>query len=95
MIYRLVTVYLDRENDGSPVMRSARDFPTEQAAEEHVAAGVAARVMRLEIGTEPMENGAHLKAVFVPIERVVAWYIWELPDNTPLRSDPWGDNAND
>lgn len=90
MKYRLVTVYLDNENDGSPVMRAALDFPTEQDVEGHVSAVVEQRVARLEISVAPMENGANLKAVFVPVERIVAWYIWEVPDDTPLWPEPTG-----
>ncbi len=79
---RLVTVYLDNENDGSPVMRGGCDFLTEREAEAHVALVVAARYTRLDIRGGPTENGAHLKAVFVPVGRIVGWYVWELPDNT-------------
>lgn len=90
MIYRLVTVYLDNENDGSPVMRSAFDFPTEEAARERISDIATARIMRLELNAAPMENGVNLKAVFIPVERIVAWYVWALPDGTPLRTEPWG-----
>lgn len=84
MMYRLVTVWRDDEEKDSPILRSARDFPTEQEADAWVVAVVSAGVARFDIRTEPMENRAHLIATFVPIGRIVGWFIWELPDDTPM-----------
>ncbi len=84
MIYRLVSVWRDEENADSPILRAAFDFPTEQDAEAHITMAVRAGVARFSVQAAPMENGARLLATFVPIARVVGWFIWELPDNEPL-----------
>ena len=86
MIYRLVSVWRDAEEPNSPIMRSAYDFSTEQEAEDMICSAAAKGVARFNVQTEPMENGAHLLATFVPIARVVGWFIWELPDDTPMWS---------
>jgi hypothetical protein len=83
MIYRLVSVWRDTEESNSPVMRAARDFSTDQDAEAWVSSIALAGVARFDIRAERMENGARLLATLVPIGRIVGWFIWELPDDTP------------
>lgn len=85
MIYRLITTWRDEEEKDSPILRAAKDFKTEQEVEFFVASVAAAGVTRFTVEAEPLENGAHLLATFVPIGRIVNWFIWELPDDTP----PW------
>ncbi len=86
MIYRLISVWRDAEEPDSPVMRAAYDYSTEQEAESSIVSTVEAGVARFSVQVEPMDNGAHLIATFVPIARVVGWFIWELPDDTPMWS---------
>ena len=86
MIYRLVTVWRDAEEPDSPIMRSACDYATQRDAETHIVAVSAAGIARFDVTAERMENGARLLATVVPMSRVVGWFIWELPDDTPMWS---------
>lgn len=85
MIYRLVTTWRDEENSESPILRAACDFPTAEAIEQHICQTVAVGIVRFGTRAEPMENGARLITTYVPIARIVGWFVWELPDDT----SPW------
>ena len=83
MMYRLITVFHDEENDQNPITRGGYDFATPEDAEAHVAHVVAAGVTSFVVSEPPMENGAHLRSVCIPTNKIIGWYIWELPDDTP------------
>jgi hypothetical protein len=85
VIYRLVTTWRDEEEKDAPILRATTDFQTEQEVEDHVVSIARAGVARFAIKAEPMENGANLLTAFVPIGRIVGWFVWKLPDDAP----PW------
>lgn len=86
MIYRLITVWHDtEEEDPNRVRRTGRDFVSAEEVEAFVIKMCADGVTRCEPLIEPLDNGARLTSVFVPIHRISGWYVWQLPDDAP----PW------
>ena len=82
MIYRLVTVWHDEEND-PPIVRSACDFDTPEIAGGHIIEAVRMGVIRVETTRAQMPGGGCLSTIYIPIGRIVGWYLYELPDTTP------------
>lgn len=82
MIYRLITVWSDAEEQNR-IQRAAKDFASTEEIEAHIAGVQEAGLTRIDLQGDPMPGGALLASVFVPLNRIAGWYIWQLPDDNP------------
>lgn len=81
MIYRLVTVWNDAEQEGAErIQRSVKDFESLQDIENFIAHAGRIGIVRNDLPDPPLPNGANLVSVFVPLNRIVGWFVWVLPD---------------